>query len=199
MRIPKGSRICLNGYAIQHDSNRHADADCFVPERYADDHTSVIQSVNSPDARNRDHFAFGAGRRICPGYNVAERSLAVAIMRILWAFEIKPSDDAKLPLDIADWRGAMPGTPGPKMPVTMVPLNKRKVELIQQAYKNAVLQRPGIVRGSFNAFTRSIPLTAPLGASRCKAVAALANTGIDPSLRSFEDSMTSLVTRHTFA
>lgn len=171
MRIPKGSRICLNGYAIQHDPNRHADPDRFVPERYEDDHTSVIQSVNSPDARNRDHFAFGAGRRICPGYNVAERSLAVAIMRILWAFDIKPASDAQLPLDIADWRGAMPGTPGPTMPVTMVPLNERKAELIQRAYKHAVLQRPGIVSGFSKAFSVSTRLTVQLGAARHEAVA----------------------------
>ena len=171
MRIPKGSRICLNGYAIQHDPNRHVDADRFVPERYEGDHTSVIQSVNSPDARNRDHFAFGAGRRICPGYNVAERSLAVAIMRILWAFEIKPAGDAKLPLNIADWRGAMPGTPGPTMPVTMVPLNERKVELIQKAHNHAVLQRPGIVSGFSKAFSVSTSLTLQLGATRCKVVA----------------------------
>lgn len=105
MRIPQGSHIHLNGYAIQHDPQHHPDPDQFWPERYEGDETSVVQSINASDVRDRDHFAFGAGRRICPGYNVAERSLAVAIMRLLWAFEIKPSRDAKLPLNIADWRG----------------------------------------------------------------------------------------------
>ena len=47
MRIPKGSHIHLNGYAIHHDPNRHPDPDRFWPERYEGDHTSVMQSINS--------------------------------------------------------------------------------------------------------------------------------------------------------
>ncbi|KAF2163075.1 hypothetical protein M409DRAFT_26521 [Zasmidium cellare ATCC 36951] len=144
MRIPKGSHLHLNGYAIHQDPNRHPDPDRFWPERYAGDETSVMQSINASDVRDRDHFAFGAGRRICPGYNVAERSLAVAIMRILWAFEIKPSRDAKLPLNIGDWRGGFPGLAGPKMPVSMVPLSEKRVDLINLAFKDASSHRTKI-------------------------------------------------------
>ncbi|KAJ5698576.1 cytochrome P450 [Penicillium macrosclerotiorum] len=66
-RIPKGARIHLNAWAISHDPRRHENPDCFWPERYTDYHTTTMQSVNSPDVTKRDHFAFGAGRRICPG------------------------------------------------------------------------------------------------------------------------------------
>ncbi|TVY78453.1 putative oxidoreductase [Lachnellula suecica] len=45
------------------------------------------ESSNSPNVLDRDHFASGAERRICPGYHVADRSLAVSIMRVIWAFE----------------------------------------------------------------------------------------------------------------
>ncbi|KAK4495443.1 hypothetical protein PRZ48_013774 [Zasmidium cellare] len=155
MRIPQGSHVHLNGYAIQHDPSRHPDPDRFWPERHEGDNTSVMQSINSSDVRDRDHFAFGAGRRICPGYNVAERSLAVAIMRILWAFEIKPSRDAKLPLNISDWRGDFPGLPGPNMPVSMVPLSQKKVDLINQAFKEASSQRTKITH-PFAVYTTSL-------------------------------------------
>ncbi|KAK4609167.1 Cytochrome P450 monooxygenase [Fulvia fulva] len=137
MRIPKGSHIHLNGYALQHDPARHPQPDNFIPERFEGDMTSVMQSINSSDVQKRDHFAFGAGRRICPGYDVAERSLAVAIMRLLWACEIKPSPDAKLPLNIANWRGDFPGLPGSKMPVMMVPRSDEKVRLINEAFQSA--------------------------------------------------------------
>lgn len=40
----------------------------------------------NPDISQRDHFVFGAGRRICPGMNIADRSLFLAISRLLWAF-----------------------------------------------------------------------------------------------------------------
>ncbi|KAL4768022.1 cytochrome P450 [Aspergillus nidulans var. acristatus] len=120
-RIPKGSRLHLNAWAISHDPKRHEDPERFWPERYANDHTTTMQSINSPDVTKRDHFAFGAGRRICPGYHVAERSLAIAIMRILWAFDIKWAKATKLPVDPLTYtrHSEMPGNPSSRMPVTL--------------------------------------------------------------------------------
>jgi len=46
------------------------------------------------DPMKRDHFSFGAGRRICPGLHLAENSLFITISRILWAFDILPGLDA---------------------------------------------------------------------------------------------------------
>lgn len=62
MRIPKGSRICLNGWAIQHDPARHHDPDHFHPERYENDASNTMQSINSSEIRKRDHFAFVSPR-----------------------------------------------------------------------------------------------------------------------------------------
>jgi cytochrome P450 len=42
-----------------------------------------------PDARQRDQFSFGGGRRICPGLHLAENSLYITLARILWAFKIE--------------------------------------------------------------------------------------------------------------
>ena len=41
----------------------------------------------------RPHNTFGAGRRICPGSHVAERTLFVGMARLLWAFEFYPKID----------------------------------------------------------------------------------------------------------
>lgn len=41
MVIPKGAYLHLNAWAIQHDPARHENPDDFVPERYADDPTTV--------------------------------------------------------------------------------------------------------------------------------------------------------------
>lgn len=43
MIIPKGAYLHLNAWAIQHDPVRHANPDDFVPERYADDLTTVSE------------------------------------------------------------------------------------------------------------------------------------------------------------
>jgi hypothetical protein len=45
------------------------------------------------DPMKRDHFSFGAGRRICPGMHLAENSLFITISRILRAFDILPGLD----------------------------------------------------------------------------------------------------------
>lgn len=134
MMIPMGSRIHLNAWAIHHDETRHDDPERFNPKRYIDDPLTTQQSLNLPDATKRDHFAFGAGRRVCPGMHVAERSLGVAMMRILWACNIAPSSKAKLPLDPQDYRGFMPGNPGDSLPVIMNIRSEEKRRLVDAAW-----------------------------------------------------------------
>ena len=38
----------------------------------------------------RDHFTFGAGRRICPGSRFAENALLLDLASMVWTFEVKP-------------------------------------------------------------------------------------------------------------
>ncbi|PQE14708.1 Cytochrome P450 protein [Rutstroemia sp. NJR-2017a BBW] len=134
MLLPKGSRIHLNAWAIGHDPQRHEDPDRFWPQRYLDDTTTTQQSINLADPTKRDHFAFGAGRRVCPGMHVAERSLALAIMRILWAFDIGISPEAKLPLDPKDYFGFMPGNSGESLPVTLTIRSEEKRKQVDEAW-----------------------------------------------------------------
>ncbi|KAL3484193.1 cytochrome P450 [Aspergillus germanicus] len=142
-QIPRGARLHLNAWAISRDPKRHEDPDRFWPERYADDHTTTMQSINSADVTKRDHFAFGAGRRICPGYHVAERSLAIAVMRILWAFEIKWAPGTREPVDPLSYmqRSEMPGNPSSRLPVTMRVLGAEKAGIIDSAFKAAHQER----------------------------------------------------------
>lgn len=142
VRLPVGSRIHLNAWAIGHDPNRHADPERFWPERYKGDLSTSEQSKNSADVKDRDHFAFGSGRRICPGYHVAERSLAIAIMRLVWAFEIVPAPNAKLPLDPRDYPGEMPGNPGEHMPVMLKVRSEAKRKVIDYGYVRAEAAHP---------------------------------------------------------
>lgn len=50
--------------------------------------------INANDPYKRDHFTYGAGRRVCPGVHVAERSLYINIVRTLWGFNINKAIDA---------------------------------------------------------------------------------------------------------
>ncbi|PWY76508.1 cytochrome P450 2D18 [Aspergillus sclerotioniger CBS 115572] len=113
MRIPKGSTVVLNVWGLHHDPDRHADPDIFNPWRYADRTLPAPCYASSPDYENRDHYAYGAGRRICPGIQLAERGLFIGIAKMLWAFEISepvdPQTGRPIPVDVDPVTGYLEG------------------------------------------------------------------------------------------
>jgi cytochrome P450 len=52
------------------------------------------ECIHASDINLRDHWSFGAGRRVCAGYNLAENSLLILTARLLWAFDVRPAIDA---------------------------------------------------------------------------------------------------------
>lgn len=93
--IPKGAGVMWNVWGINMDEKRFTRPREFAPERYlGDDQTSHEAATNS-DASKRDHFVFGAGRRVCQGMHIADRSMFLAIARMLWAFNLEKAVDAE--------------------------------------------------------------------------------------------------------
>lgn len=92
-RIPKGASVMLNVWGINMDEKRHKNPRAFDPSRYLGNDSTLFESATSGDASKRDHFVFGAGRRLCQGMHVAERSLFLAISRLLWAFRLDKAVD----------------------------------------------------------------------------------------------------------
>lgn len=106
MFIPKDAQIVLNWWYvlfipldlytansavrfINFDPEKYKDPYKFNPERYLPYELSAAAYVNIADPNQRDHFSYGAGRRICPGLHVAEKSLFLNISRLLWGFDIR--------------------------------------------------------------------------------------------------------------
>ncbi|KAJ7639235.1 cytochrome P450 [Roridomyces roridus] len=83
--IQKGSIVFAVSWAIDHDKERFANADAFIPERYLDDKGELKSGYETS--------AFGFGRRVCPGAPFAERALWIGIAMMLWAFDIRKSDE----------------------------------------------------------------------------------------------------------
>ncbi|CCM04678.1 uncharacterized protein FIBRA_06864 [Fibroporia radiculosa] len=79
-RIPAGTIIVPNTWAVLHDQERYPDPFDVNPERYMKN-----ENVSNPDPRP---FAFGYGRRTCPGQMLAEDSLFIASAMILATFDI---------------------------------------------------------------------------------------------------------------
>ncbi|KAL1381592.1 cytochrome P450 [Phyllosticta capitalensis] len=87
MFIPKGSRIFIPIWAIHHSAkNGYDDPEAYRPERW--------QHHTRPAAADcyENHYVYGAGRRICPGLHLAERTMWRMTAKILWAFEVLPVD-----------------------------------------------------------------------------------------------------------
>ena len=64
-----------------------------MPERFLGYDLPAAAYLNIANPNDRDHFSYGAGRRVCPGVHVAEKSLFLNIARVLWAFNISKKLD----------------------------------------------------------------------------------------------------------
>ncbi|KAK4550436.1 hypothetical protein LTR36_000014 [Oleoguttula mirabilis] len=137
--IPKGAGILNNVWAINNDPSRAPEPRKFDPSRYKDDHLGLYDSASNPDAGRRDQFTFGAGRRICPGMHVAERSLFLAMSRILWAFDITPQQSSEgkplLPEQDNLTQGfvCMPE----EFPAKITPRSKERARMVETEWRQA--------------------------------------------------------------
>ncbi|OTB07018.1 hypothetical protein M426DRAFT_54404 [Hypoxylon sp. CI-4A] len=94
-KIPKGAGVMWNVWTIHQDPNRYSDPQRFDPARWAHDSQTSVEAAHNPDVSKRDHFLFGAGRRVCQGMHIADRSIFLAISRLLWAFDFERATDEK--------------------------------------------------------------------------------------------------------
>jgi cytochrome P450 len=139
-KIPKGAGVMNNVWGIHMDANRSPEPRRFNPDRFKDDFLNCADSATQPDASKRDAFTFGAGRRICQGMHVAERSLFLGMSRLLWAFDIKPvidpaTGEAILPDPDRMTQGimAMPE----EFEVKIVPRDQSRANLIEREWQEA--------------------------------------------------------------
>ncbi|KAI9013850.1 cytochrome P450 [Phycomyces nitens] len=88
--IPKGT-VALNGMHSMHmNPDVFTDPKTFNPDRYLGNEKTMLASNNGP-IEERDTYAFGWGRRICPGIYMAETEIFNICTRILARCDIKPS------------------------------------------------------------------------------------------------------------
>jgi len=80
-RLPAGSLVFGNVWAILHDENTYPDPYAFKPERFLLN-GKLNPAVKDPQA------AFGFGRRICPGRYMATSSIWITVASILAVFDI---------------------------------------------------------------------------------------------------------------
>ena len=67
--IPANSLVFMNMRAIAFDETRYKNAKEFDPYRFINVEQSMASLANG-SAEKRDHFSFGAGRRLCVGIHL---------------------------------------------------------------------------------------------------------------------------------
>ena len=160
--IPKGTAIVGNTTAIHFDPVRYPDPISFKPERYTNHTKYSAEYAAMGDPYERDHFAFGAGRRICPGSRVAENALALSLANILWAFEIRPptilidgkEQDAEMDFsddvfDKASLRAAKP------FKARFLPRSRGHLQVIEESWSAALKAEDGL-RGTTENANRTV-------------------------------------------
>ncbi|KAF5349137.1 hypothetical protein D9756_009446 [Leucocoprinus leucothites] len=87
-RIPKGSIVIPNAWAMLHNETVYPDPFTFIPERFLTNDDKINKSVRDPR-----HACFGFGRRICPGRFMAFPAVWIALASIIHSFDIKKAVD----------------------------------------------------------------------------------------------------------
>ncbi|KAF9516526.1 hypothetical protein BS47DRAFT_1340643 [Hydnum rufescens UP504] len=82
--IPSGATVISNIWAIMHDETEYENPFSFAPERFL----KVAPPTNPHD------YAFGFGRRSCPGKDVASATVFMSIASTLHTFNIAKARDA---------------------------------------------------------------------------------------------------------
>ncbi|KAL7952661.1 cytochrome P450 [Trichoderma compactum] len=88
--LPPGTPVFLNVWGLHQDCK---DPDRFDPDRYDGQTKTSAEYAASSEYELRDHYVFGAGRRICPGIHLAEREMFLGTAKLLWGFNIEQARD----------------------------------------------------------------------------------------------------------
>lgn len=135
--IPAGTNIHPNQWAIHRDPELYPDPERYNPDRWLNPKYPTYKEPLSVYPNLQNFSCFGFGRRICPGQNIAERSLNIQVAMILWATAIsKAKDAAGKPIDPPLYDYTVGFNAQPKwFPFSLEVRSKEKEKLIEQAYE----------------------------------------------------------------
>ncbi|KAF5234466.1 hypothetical protein FANTH_12124 [Fusarium anthophilum] len=91
--LPKGATILPNIFGLHEEGSNFTRPGEFNPDHYKGFNKLAQGYANVGDENSRDHYAYGFGRRICSGMQLAERSLFITFSKVLWAFDISAATD----------------------------------------------------------------------------------------------------------
>ncbi|ESK89761.1 cytochrome p450 [Moniliophthora roreri MCA 2997] len=136
--IPEGSTIFVNNWGIFHDPALFDEPEIYNPDRYILAENGTRPGVDGSNLRA--NLAFGCGRRICPGIHLAQNSININTMNLLWAFTFSHASDPKtgnvIEVDVNDYARGILTAPMP-FKCTITPRSPERVEIIEREFHEA--------------------------------------------------------------
>lgn len=129
-RIPKGALILPSIKWFSADPTVYPDPESFRPERF----------LGPSPAPTPYTYVFGFGRRVCPGWLLADSNIFLAIAQSLALFDIWKPVDSKTGEELEPVVGTLPGLVAHPLPFEcrIVPRNEKHAELI----RNVEIEHP---------------------------------------------------------
>ncbi|RKP12222.1 cytochrome P450 [Piptocephalis cylindrospora] len=87
MHVPKGTWVMASLQGVMTDFSTVDEPYKFRPERWEPESLSLSEEATRKQS-DRVSWAFGGGRRVCPGLYLAETSLTLTLASLIWSFEI---------------------------------------------------------------------------------------------------------------
>jgi cytochrome P450 len=101
--LPAGTNVHPAQWAIHREPSLYPDPETFNPSRWlSPDFPTTYREPLTTYPNLQNFCAFGFGRRICPGQNIAERSLYILTARIGWGCQISKKVEGGKEVD-APW------------------------------------------------------------------------------------------------
>lgn len=124
-------------WALGH--THYSNPSTYDPDRYLNHPALATEYASSSDYENRDHYTYGAGRRICAGIHFAERIQWRILARLLWAFRIEHAVDAngeRIKIDTEAYEEKLIAGPKP-FRVRFTPRSEEYVKVIERELEAA--------------------------------------------------------------
>ncbi|KAK5019977.1 hypothetical protein LTR16_000079 [Cryomyces antarcticus] len=137
--LPAGTNIHANQWAINRDPHLYPDPETFNPARWLEPQYPTYREPLTTYPTIQNFSAFGFGRRICPGMNIAERSLNLLVARVAWTFNISKARDERgreIAVPLYDYTSGFNVQPKP-FAFDMKARSEDKARMVERAMREA--------------------------------------------------------------
>ena len=142
--IHAGTNVHANQWAIHRDPELYPDPDDFNPSRWLEPKYPTYREPLSQYPSIKDYSAFGFGRRICAGQEIAEMSLNLLAARIAWACDFgkkKNKDGSEVEVPLYDYTPGFNVQPKPFV-FDLKARSETKTRIIEATMRDALERDP---------------------------------------------------------